>query len=237
MMQATRRVEQSGPGDKEQPVMKPVERIQQNVLAALERRLLNWLCARLPHWVHPDMLTATGFAGAVIVATGYACSSFHTGWLWLAISGYFVNWFGDSLDGSLARFRSIERPKFGYLIDHSTDSLGNMILAVGIGLSPFVRLDIALFGLAGYLLLSIHTFLAARVADEFRLSYVAAGPTELRLALIAMALGMLAHGPGNLAGHNFSIFDVLVLAIALLLMLLFVWQTLRTASKLAARKE
>src|SRR3546814_5263501 len=87
-------------------------RIQQNVLARAERRVLNWLCARLPAWVTPDQLTILGFLGAVLVAAGYMLSWIDDEWLGLSLAGYLVNWFGDSLDGSLARWRGIERPAY-----------------------------------------------------------------------------------------------------------------------------
>src|SRR5688572_3233360 len=96
----------------------PVTRVQQNLLAAAERRLLSWLCQRMPAWVTPDHLTAAGIVGALAVFVGYVASNSHSGWLWLAIGGIVLHWFGDSLDGTIARFRSIERPKFGYFIDH-----------------------------------------------------------------------------------------------------------------------
>jgi archaetidylinositol phosphate synthase len=217
--------------------MKPVQRIQQNLLAAGERRLLTWLAARMPLWVTPDKLTAVGFIGAFLVAAGYALSWFRIEWLWLSVAAYFINWFGDSLDGSLARFRKIERPKFGYFIDHSTDSLGNMMIMIGLGLSPFLRMDVALFGLGGYLLLSIHTFVAARVVDEFRLSYVAAGPTELRIVLISMTLSMFALGPDPVFSTEFSAFDFFIGGLGSVLILLFIIQTTKTASQLRRRGE
>ena len=219
------------------PMPKPALRIQQNLLAVSERRLLNWLCARLPAWLKPDHLTALGFTGALVSASGYVLSNWHSGWLWFAISGYFVNWFGDSLDGSLARFRKIERPSFGYFIDHSTDALANTILVTCLGLSPFLRLDVALLALAGYLLLSIHSFLAARVVNEFRLSYLAGGPTELRIVLIVMTLFMLGLGP--MASHwpGFSVFDLFVGLIAFVLVTLYIVQTLTTAKSLRSSRD
>jgi phosphatidylglycerophosphate synthase len=212
--------------------MKPVERIQQNLLASSERRILNWLCARLPAWVTPDQLTALGFFGAVLIGAGYALSSFSACWLWLAIVGYCVNWFGDSLDGSLARYRKIERPQYGYFIDHSADSLANMIWITGLGLGPFVRLDVALFGLVGYFLMSIHTFLAARVMGEFRLSYLSGGPTELRLMLIVMTGFMLTLGPKPSFLAGFTVFDIFLIGVAAILVILFIVQTIGTARKL-----
>lgn len=212
--------------------MKPAIRIQQNLLASSERRLLNWLCARLPAWVKPDHLTTVGFFGAMLVCAGYALSTLRVEWLWLSIAGYCINWFGDSLDGSLARFRAIERPDFGYFIDHSVDSLATTIMLLGLGLSPLVRLDIALLVLASYLLLSIHTFLAARVIGEFRLSYLATGPTELRLVLITMTVAMFITGPGQLWSSGLSPFDLFVAVVAVVLVMLFGVQTIKTARQL-----
>ncbi len=185
----------------------------------------------------PDRLTSVGFLGAALVSAGYALSMLHRGWLWLSVAAYFINWFGDSLDGSLARFRKIERPKFGYFIDHSTDALGNMLIMVGLGLSPFVRMDVALFGLGAYLLLSIHTFVAARVIDEFRLSYVAAGPTELRLLLIAMTLSMFVVGPDTVFSTGLSAFDLFIGGLGVMLVILFIVQTARTARQILCISE
>lgn len=212
--------------------MKPVQRIQQNLLATSERRLLNWICPRLPHWVTPDMLTALGFLGSVISAAGYILSNWDAAWLYLAISGYFINWFGDSLDGSLARHRNIERPSFGYFLDHSTDSLANLILVFGIGLSPYIRVDIALMGLAGYYLLSIHTFLSARVTDEFPLTYLAAGPTEMRLFLISMTFAMLLWGPDATSGLGYGLFNNILLMLALIMLVLFIGKSVLVARAL-----
>ena len=213
---------------------RPITRIQHNFLAASERELLTWMCARMPHWVTPDLLTATGVIGALAVFAAYAASSFDSGWLWLAIGGYCVQWFGDSMDGSLARFRQVERPSYGYFIDHSCDGLATLLILVGMGLSPYVRLDVALIALTGYLLLSIHSFLAARVLGELRLSYFAAGPTELRLVLIALTVAMLTLGSGPGFFGKTSGFDIFVGTVGVMLIILFVGQTLVTARRLAA---
>ncbi|HEU4967908.1 CDP-alcohol phosphatidyltransferase family protein [Sphingomonas sp.] len=217
------------------PEMKPVQRIQANLLAKAERRALTWMCARLPAWVTPDVLTALGLAGAVMIFAGYALSAIHPVWLWAVVGGFVVHWFGDSLDGSLARFRQIERPDFGYFIDHSTDGLANLLILAGLGLSPFVRLDIALFALAGYLLLSIHAFLAARVVGELRLSYLAAGPTELRLALIAVTLAMFAFGALPVTDTGLTAFDLIVGFVGVVMVILFVVQTLVTTRSLTLK--
>jgi phosphatidylglycerophosphate synthase len=218
------------PDNSHQP--NPLDRIQQNMLAKSERRLLNWLCARMPGWVTPDILTGFGTFGAVVVFLGYACSEWSPHTLWFAILGYAIQWFGDSMDGSLARWRKIERPKFGYFIDHSVDGLVILLILGGIGWSPYVRMDVALFALAGYLLLSIHAYLSARVLGELKLSYMFGGPTELRFVLIGLTLAMFWLGPERNWFEKWSGFDLFVGAAAVLLNGLFIKQTLVTARRL-----
>jgi phosphatidylglycerophosphate synthase len=210
-----------------------LSRIQGNWLAARERRLLNWLCSQMPPWVTPDRLTLLGMVGAFMIFVGYVASGLAASWLLLAIVGYVVQWFGDSMDGSIARYRHIERPSYGYFIDHSCDGLATLLILAGIGLSPFVTMNVALVALAGYLLLSIHAYLSARVLGEFKLSYLAAGPTELRLMLIALTVMMMVLGSGPGIFGALSGFDVFVGAAGLILILLFIIQTITTGRRLA----
>ena len=216
-----------------QPLLNPIVRVQENVLARTERRVLNHLCARMPAWITPDRLTAIGMLGALMVFAGYVASNLGDGWLWLAIGGYVVQWFGDSMDGSLARFRGIERPRYGYFLDHSCDGMATALVVTGIGLSGYVLLEVALVALAGYLLLSIHAFLSVRVLGELKLSYLYAGPTELRLFLVCLTLAMIFAGPDPVLGGVFSWFDIVVGIIGLFLIALFVLQTLATARRLS----
>ncbi|HEX7875753.1 MAG TPA: CDP-alcohol phosphatidyltransferase family protein [Sphingobium sp.] len=210
-----------------------LSRIQQNWLAANERRLLNWLCHRMPGCVTPDRLTATGMLGALMIFAGYAASNIGPLWLLLAIAGYVVQWFGDSMDGSLARYRHIERPSYGYFIDHSCDGLATLLILAGIGVSPFVTMDVAMVALSGYLLLSIHAYLSARVLGEFKLSYLSAGPTELRLMLIALTVMMMVLGSGPGLFGLWSGFDIFVGSVGTILIVLFIGQTLVTGRRLA----
>lgn len=212
---------------------KPIERIQQNMLARSERRLLNWICARMPRWVSPDMLTLVGMIGAFMVFAGYVASNLGDHWLWLANAGYLIQWFGDSTDGSLARFRKIERPRYGYFLDHSCDGLATTLVVAGIGLSPYVTLEVALVALAGYLLLSIHAFLSVRVLGELKLSYLNAGPTELRFVLIALTLAMIWFGTGPGVFGRVNGFDLFVGGVGFSLIALFTVQTWITARRLA----
>lgn len=220
----------------ELPEIKAIDRIQENILARSERRLLNWLCARLPARMTPDQLTTIGMIGSVLVFAGYALSNWDRGWLWLSIVAYAIQWFGDSLDGSLARFRKIERPRYGYFLDHSCDGLATTLIVTGIGLSPYVTLDAALFALAGYLLMSIHAFLAARVLGELRLSYFNFGPTELRFVLIGLTLAMYFGGAPALVYRDTSWMDLFVGGAGVIMVILFIAQTMEKV-RLLARQE
>ena len=170
-------------------------RIQTNFLARGERNLLNWLCRRTPSWVTPDHYTAIGFLGASLATVGYALSNWRLGFLLLAAFGIFLNWVGDSLDGSLARFRRIERPQYGYFLDHSFDVINISMIFIGLAMSPYVRSDVALFALVGCLLITVHVLLVNHVEGRFHLGFVGLGPTELRLVLIGFAFDMYFIGP------------------------------------------
>jgi phosphatidylglycerophosphate synthase len=207
------------------------------MLAVQERRLLNWLCARLPAWVSPDMLTSLALAAAVIIFAGYALSGLDRDWLWLSVAGYFIHWFGDSLDGSLARFRKIERPRFGYFVDHSADVLGALFIVGGIGLTPFVRLDVALIALVGYYMLAAHAFLSARVVGELNLTYVSAGPTELRLMLIGLTVAMYLFGRSDPRVWGLGAFVLFAGAVGAALIALFLVQTAAMARRLSRLEE
>ena len=210
-----------------------IDRIQTNVLAITERRLLTYLCGIMPDWVKPDHLTSAGMVGSVMIFAGYAASNAGPGWLVVTLAGYILQWFGDSMDGSLARYRHIERPSYGYFIDHSCDGLTTLLILAGMGLSPYVRFDVALVALTGYLLLSVHAFLCARVIGELKLTYLAAGPTELRLMLIGLTLAMMLIGDGPGLFGALSGFDIFVGTVGSVLIILFVAHTIGTGRQLA----
>jgi phosphatidylglycerophosphate synthase len=208
-----------------------VNRIQKNLLAAPERKLLNWLCSVMPRWVTPDLLTSLGVFGGFATFVGYAASGFSKAWLWVAMAGYVMQWFGDSMDGSLARYRRIERPSYGYFIDHSCDGIVTLLILGGMGFSPYVRVDVAMFAVVGYLLLSIHAYLAARVMGEFKLSYGLAGPTELRFLLIGMTIAMMVTTPAR--PPAISGFDMIVGVVGAVFVVLFISQTLIAGRQLS----
>ena len=118
-------------------------RVNDILLGPLERPALHWLAAHLPAWGYSRLMTVIGILGALVITLGYGLSRFHPAFLWLATLGFIINWFGDSLDGTLARFRHIERPKYGFYIDHITDCVTEIIIILGLGLSPYISFSVA----------------------------------------------------------------------------------------------
>jgi archaetidylinositol phosphate synthase len=172
---------------------------------------LCWLAARLPRWVTPDSLTFIGVIGAVVTFLGYAFSGSHPLLLWLAMFGLVINWFGDSLDGTLARFRKIERPRYGYFLDNAIDCVAALLLALGIGISGYVRFDLCFMALSAYMMMSALTFLRANVTGVFHISYGGVGPTELRVAFVVLNLLIIVFPPTpfDLFGLTFKYPDLI----------------------------
>jgi phosphatidylglycerophosphate synthase len=155
------------------------------LLAAPERRLLRAIAARLPPGIRSNHLTVLGVVGAVLAGAAYALSATSPAWLWAASACLVVNWLGDSLDGTLARVRRAERPRYGYYLDHTVDAFSTTVIGLGLGLSPYVSFGLALGLVLAYLVLSINIYLETAVFGAFRLGYGRLGPTEARLVLIA----------------------------------------------------
>ena len=187
-----------------------MKRIQQSPLAGPEKAALDWCVRRLPAWMTPDLLTAIGVLGSMITFAGYALAWTSPAFLWLASFGLLVNWFGDSLDGTLARFRRVERPRYGFFLDQSLDVVSNLFVCIGIGISPFVRLEIALLVLTGYHMLTIYSLVRACIEREFHLTLLNSGPTELRVLIVLMNTMILAFGAPKwtLFGVSFAWCDV-----------------------------
>lgn len=219
-------------------VFHPAARVQSSFLAASERDCLEFLCSVLPRRVTPDVLTATGVAGGLLTAIGYAATNISPYFLAMASFGLLVNWFGDSLDGSLARYRRVERPQFGFFLDHSMDAVSNLMIAVGLGLSLYVSMGAALFALVGYLLLGLSVFLFTHVSGQLRLSFLGFGPTELRLTLILFNLAVFVTGPVKVGifGQAVSLHSISVTLLGIVLVGLFVVNVCRTASALARKQ-
>lgn len=159
-------------------------RIQTSVLNALEKKVLVWLAERQPKWMTSDILTLIGTLGSVVIAAGYILSARDINFLWLSSLGFVINWYGDSLDGTLARVRNCQRPVYGYYIDHTVDAVNEVIMFVGVGLSGLVHLELALLILVVYLMMTINVSINAHLKKEFRLTYAKMGPTEFRIIMI-----------------------------------------------------
>lgn len=162
------------------------KRIQTSILNSAEKKVLLWLAERQPGWMTSDILTVIGVIGAVVVAAGYVLSNYNIMWLWLSTFGFFVNWYGDSLDGTLARYRKTQRPIYGFYLDHTVDGMTMAIMCIGAGLSDMLNLYIAFAVLVVYLLLSISVYINAHLKGEFKLTYAGMGPTEFRLILMVV---------------------------------------------------
>jgi len=154
------------------------------LLAGVERPVLLWLAARVPRHLRSNHLTALGTIAAAGAGAAYALTRYDPRWLWAASAMLILNWLGDSLDGTLARVRNTQRPKYGYYLDHVVDAFSTIVIGLGIGLSPYVDLAIALGLVVIYLALSINVYLESSVFGVFKISYGRIGPTEVRLLLI-----------------------------------------------------
>ena len=160
------------------------KRIQTSILNSLEKKVLIWLAERQPKWMTSDMLTYIGTVGAIIIAIGYILSSRNINYLWLSTLGFIINWYGDSLDGTLARVRNTQRPVYGYYIDHTVDAINEVVIFMGIGLSGMMHLEFSLMALVAYFLITINVSINAHLKKEFKLTYAGLGPTEFRLIMI-----------------------------------------------------
>jgi phosphatidylglycerophosphate synthase len=210
------------------------ERINDILLGPLERPVLRWLCERMPPWVTPDILTAIGLLGGVITATAYWLCTINRNFLWLSDIGLAVNWFGDSLDGNIARYRKIERFQYGYFIDHTVDTLTQTLICAGLGLSHYIRFQYALLVLVGYLQLGILTYVDTAVTGTFKISYGKIGPTEIRFILVAVNLIFyFAPNPTlRLPFLQIALFDVVALFFAAAFFTYFIVFTLIRAAAL-----
>src|SRR5688572_17626087 len=204
--------------------MKEHQRTSDFMLGPFERAVLPRMARALPNWVMPDHLTGLGLLASTAIAAAYLLSNRNPLWLWAASAALVVQWFGDSLDGTLARVRKTERPRYGYYLDHLTDAYSTLAIGLGLGLSPYMLLAVGLAVVTSYLILSINVYLETYVFGEFSFSYGKLGPTEVRVILIALNTFAYFAGPRYfaVAGIETTVLDVVgaTIAVAMLLMLL-----------------
>ncbi len=180
-------------------------RIQTSILNALEKKVLVWLAKRQPKWMTSDDLTCIGVFGAVVIAAGYILSAWNINFLWLSSLGFIINWYGDSLDGTLARVRKTQRPVYGYYLDHTIDAINEVMIFVGVGLSGLMHLEIALLALVMYFLITINVSINAHLKKEFRLTYASMGPTEFRIIMIIINTLFALIRPLREFSHSFTL--------------------------------
>lgn len=209
-----------------------VVRVHRSVLSSAEKTLLVALARRLPAWINSDHLTLLGFAGMIGAGICYWLAAIDDRFLFAAIACLGVNWLGDSLDGTLARVRDCQRPRYGFYVDHVLDATGILVLLGGLGLSGYMSPLVALIFLATYYLLNIEIYLATSVLREFRMAFFRLGPTELRLMLAGGSVALYVRPEVVIAGHAVLLFDVAGLASAGALGLLFVISAVRNTRKL-----
>lgn len=206
-------------------------RIQTSVLNAAEKKALVWLAERQPRWVNSDMLTFMGTLGAIVIGAGYMLSDLNIKYLWIASLGFVINWYGDSLDGTLARVRKQQRPIYGFYVDHTMDVVNEIFMFLGIGLSQLVHFDLAVLCLLLYIMITLNVTTNTHLKCEFKLTYFSLGPTEFRLLMIVANTLLIYVKPITAYSREFvlrgstitvGMLDYLALAVLVLLSVIYV---------------
>jgi len=187
----------------------PAHRAQMSLLAPLEKQTLLWMAARTPAYINSDHLTVLGLVSLLAAGVSYAISASYP-WALIAVVGLLVtNWVGDSLDGTLARYRQRQRPRYGFYVDHVVDMFGTLFLLGGLGLSGYMSLPVAVGLIVAYFMLNIEVYLTTYTIGTFHISFGKFSPTELRILLAIGNLALLARGPWvKIAGEQYRLFDI-----------------------------
>jgi len=207
-------------------------RLQASLLSAAEKRLLVWMARRMPAWVTSDQLSGLALLSMLGAGASYWLASWHRVGLVLVVFFLALNWFGDSLDGTLARVRGTERPRFGYYVDHVIDAVGTLFLLGGLALSGYMTPIVALALTVTYFLVLVEVYLASHVLKTFRMDFLLVGPTELRIVLAVGTLVLLVHPHSTILGRTYLLFDVGGLAAALGLLVAFMTAAVRNTRRL-----
>ena len=205
------------------------------LLAKPEKRALRAMARRLPRWVLPDDLTLLGVLAAIGICVAYQLSNSSRAWLWVASALLVLHWIGDSLDGTLARVRDIQRPRYGYYLDHLVDAVSTALIGLGLGLSPYLLLSIGALIVVAYLTLSINVYLESYAFGRFSIGYGLIGPTEVRLILVALntalALGLSLRFSVN--DLSLTALDVVGTGVVAVMVALLVVRAVRNLRELA----
>ena len=205
------------------------------LLAGAERRLLTAIARRLPRWILPDDLTALGVLSALGIFAAYVMSNHDPAWLWAASGLLALHWLGDSLDGTLARVRAIQRPRYGYYLDHLVDAVSTVLIGIGLGLSPFMLLSVGTLIVVAYLVLSINVYLESQALGRFSIGYGRLGPTEARVALVALNTALVSTGGlgFTVLGTDVSALDLAGIAAVSVMLTLVGVRAVRNLTELA----
>jgi len=208
------------------------QRVNRSLTAAVEKRSLRWMAERAPGWVTSDQLTLLGLVAQIGAGAFYVAARHDRYALIGVIACIVLNWFGDSMDGTLARVRNQQRPRYGFYVDHMVDVLGATALMCGLGLSGFAHWPVAIAMLVAFLLLSAESYLATYTLSRFQMSQGVFGPTEIRILLIAGNVALLRNPYATLFGHKYLLFDVGGVIAAGAMMALAVMVTVRHTAEL-----
>ncbi len=219
------------------PEFKSAVRQQTSLLAPLERVCLSWLARNMPPWVKPDHLTLLGFGAMFVAGVCYALAKWWAPALLIVNLCLAINWFGDSLDGTLARTRNKQRPRYGFYVDHIIDAFGILFIICGLALSGYMTWTIALAVLVVYFMISIDVYLATYTIGTFKLSFYKFSPTELRILLAIGNIRAMSHPATHAFGDRYLFFDVgAVVAMALMTVVLVVSVTRNTITLYRAER-
>jgi phosphatidylglycerophosphate synthase len=207
-------------------------RLNRSLTAAAEKRLLVWMAERVPTWVRSDGLTLLGFGAQVAAGACYAMARFDRRWLALGVWCIVLNWLGDSLDGTLARVRGQQRPRYGFYVDHMVDAFGSIALMTGLGLSGLLHWPVAVAMLVAFLLLASESFLATYTLGRFEMSQGLFGPTEIRLLLIAGNVALMRNPYATVAGDRMLLFDLGGVIASVGMFAMAVWVSIRHTAEL-----
>jgi phosphatidylglycerophosphate synthase len=189
-------------------VFQTATRVNQALTASIEKRALQWMAERAQGWLSSDQLTLLGFAAQIAAGACYALSRYDRWTLLLVVLCLALNWFGDSMDGTLARIRRQQRPRYGFYVDHMVDIFGSAALMCGLACSGFLHWQVAIAMLIAFLLLSGESYLATYTLGSFELSHGFFGPTEIRILLIIGNLALLRNPYSTILGHRMLLFDL-----------------------------
>ena len=207
------------------------ERVINTLTGKWEKKILRKLALALPAKIVPDHLTVLGLIATFIFGLGYILTWYSHWWLFLSSFGFILHWYADSLDGTLARVRHVERERYGYFVDHTCDAFSTVFICIALGISPLMQIEVGMLLAIGYLLLNVYSHIGSYTNGEFRISFCKCGPTEIRIALIILNTLFFFWNPKiNISRIDYlTVMDLGSLAFATAFFLVFIYNSIKTA--------